>query len=63
MSSITGDPVVRPDRQRFDELAKSYNAIPVVQELTSDTVTPFNVYSRLATIVNTCARRRTMTLQ
>jgi anthranilate synthase component 1 len=49
MSRITGDPIVRPDRQRFEELARSYNVIPVVQELTSDTVTPFNVYSQLAT--------------
>jgi len=30
------------------ELARSYQVIPVIQELTSDTVTPFTVYSRLA---------------
>ncbi len=48
MSRSSRDPIVRPDRQRFDELAKTSDVIPVVQELTSDTVTPFNVYSRLA---------------
>ncbi len=38
----------RPDREGFLELARQYPLVPVVQELTSDTVTPFTVYSRLA---------------
>jgi anthranilate synthase component 1 len=49
MSEGSRDPIVRPDRERFKELARSYRVIPVIQELTSDTVTPFTVYSRLAT--------------
>jgi anthranilate synthase component 1 len=49
MSERPLDPIVRPNRERFGELAKSYPVVPVVQELTSDTVTPFVVYSRLAT--------------
>jgi anthranilate synthase component 1 len=48
MSIVSGDPIVRPNREQFDELARSYDVVPVVQELTSDAVTPFNVYSRLA---------------
>ena len=39
---------LRPDRQRFKELSAEYSVVPVVRELTSDTVTPFTVYSRLA---------------
>jgi len=39
---------VRPDRQEFLKLARDFDVVPVVQELTSDTVTPFTVYSRLA---------------
>jgi anthranilate synthase component 1 len=39
---------VRPDKQGFLELAQDFDVVPVVQELTSDTVTPFMVYSRLA---------------
>ena len=39
---------VRPDKQEFLKLARDYQVVPVVQELTSDTVTPFMVYSRLA---------------
>jgi anthranilate synthase component 1 len=39
---------VRPDRDRFFELARDYAVVPVVQELTSDTVTPFVAFSRLA---------------
>ncbi len=39
---------VRPDRGRFLDLASRYRVVPVVCELTSDTVTPFTVYSRLA---------------
>jgi anthranilate synthase component 1 len=39
---------VRPDRQEFARLARDHDVVPVVQELTSDTVTPFTVYSRLA---------------
>jgi anthranilate synthase component 1 len=42
-------PIVRPDRDRFLELAESYHVIPVLQELTSDTVSPFTVYARIAT--------------
>jgi anthranilate synthase component 1 len=48
MRESSTDPIVRPDRERFMELAKSYDVVPVIQELTSDTVTPFTVYSRLA---------------
>jgi len=39
---------VRPDKQEFMKFAHDYDVVPVVQELTSDTVTPFTVYSRLA---------------
>lgn len=39
---------LRPDRDVFDELARDHDVVPVVQELTSDTVTAFTVYSRLA---------------
>jgi anthranilate synthase component 1 len=45
---MDGDSKLRPERRRFLELASSYRVIPVVQELTSDTVTPFTTYSRLA---------------
>ena len=38
----------RPDREGFLELARRYPLVPVVEELTSDTVTAFTVYSRLA---------------
>ncbi len=38
----------RPDKQEFSRLARDFDVVPVVQELTSDTVTPFTVYSRLA---------------
>jgi anthranilate synthase component 1 len=38
----------RPDKQEFMKLAREYEVVPVVEELTSDTVTPFTVYSRLA---------------
>ena len=41
-------PEARPSRSDFLELAGSYDLVPVVQELTSDTVTPFVVWSRLA---------------
>jgi len=40
--------MVRPARREFLELARSYPVVPVVEELTSDTVTPFVVWSRLA---------------
>ena len=33
---------------QIGELARDFDVVPVVQELTSDTVTPFTVYSRLA---------------
>ena len=39
---------IRPTRSEFEELARDYDVVPVVQELTSDTVTPFTVFSRLA---------------
>ena len=39
---------VRPDKQDFLKLAHDFEVVPVMQELTSDTVTPFTVYSRLA---------------
>jgi anthranilate synthase component 1 len=39
---------LRPDRARFEALAADHEVVPLVQELTSDTVTPFTVYSRLA---------------
>ena len=39
---------IRPDRQEFERLARDYDVVPVVLELTSDTVTPFTVYSQLA---------------
>jgi anthranilate synthase component 1 len=39
---------VRPDRQTFGRLARDHDVVPVVLELTSDTVTPFTVYSQLA---------------
>jgi anthranilate synthase component 1 len=38
----------RPDKQGFMKLAHDFEVVPVVQELTSDTVTPFTVFSRLA---------------
>jgi anthranilate synthase component 1 len=39
---------VRPTRDEFLALARDHEVVPVVRELTSDTVTPFTVYSRLA---------------
>jgi len=39
---------VRPSQQEFLALARDHDVVPVVRELTSDTVTPFTVYSRLA---------------
>jgi len=39
---------VRPSQQEFAALARDHDVVPVVRELTSDTVTPFTVYSRLA---------------
>ncbi|MCP4657883.1 MAG: anthranilate synthase component I [bacterium] len=41
---------MRPQRDRFLELATDHDVVPVVQELTSDTVTPFTVWSRLAAL-------------
>lgn len=38
---------VRPTYDEFLDLARDYDVVPVVRELTSDTVTPFTVYSRL----------------
>jgi len=39
---------VRPERQEFERLVRDFDVVPVVQELTSDTVTPFSAYTRLA---------------
>jgi anthranilate synthase component 1 len=39
---------VRPDKNEFERLARDHDVVPVVLELTSDTVTPFTVYSHLA---------------
>ena len=39
---------VRPNKEEFSRLARDFDVVPVIQELTSDTVTPFTVYSRLA---------------
>ncbi len=39
---------VRPDKQEFERLARDHDVVPVMLELTSDTVTPFTVYSHLA---------------
>ncbi len=39
---------VRPNKQEFLKLAENHDVVPVVHELTSDTVTPFTVCSRLA---------------
>jgi anthranilate synthase component 1 len=39
---------VRPGKKEFEKLARDFGVVPVIQELTSDTVTPFTVYSRLA---------------
>ncbi len=39
---------VRPDKTEFLALARDHDVVPVMRELTSDTVTPFTIYSRLA---------------
>ena len=39
---------VRPTLEEFLALARDHDVVPMVRELTSDTVTPFTVYSRLA---------------
>jgi anthranilate synthase component 1 len=39
---------IRPTHDEFVELSRDFDVVPVVLELTSDTVTPFEVYSRLA---------------
>ena len=39
---------VRPTQEEFLALARDHDVVPVIRELTSDTVTPFTVYSRLA---------------
>jgi anthranilate synthase component 1 len=38
----------RPTHDEFLALARDHDVVPVVRELTSDTVTPFTVYCRLA---------------
>jgi anthranilate synthase component 1 len=40
--------MTRPSRERFGELARSHRAVPVVRELTADTVTPTGMLLRLA---------------
>ena len=45
---VGGGMEIRPTKKEFESLALEYDVVPVVQELTSDTVTPFTVYSRLA---------------
>jgi anthranilate synthase component 1 len=47
---VASNGVVRPDRKRFLELARDYQVVPVMEELTSDTVTPFSVWSQFATV-------------
>lgn len=42
------DIVLRPGREEFLRLAESWEMIPVVEELTSDTTTPFSIFSRVA---------------
>jgi len=44
----SGPTVTVPGKSAFLELASSYDVVPVRQELTADTVTPFSVWSRLA---------------
>ncbi len=39
---------LRPTRDEFLRLAAVYDVVPVVTELTADTVTPFTIWSRLA---------------
>ena len=39
---------VRPNKQEFLALARDHDVVPVVLELTSDTVTPFTVFSRIS---------------
>ncbi|MGD8439911.1 MAG: anthranilate synthase component I, partial [Holophagae bacterium] len=39
---------VRPTHDEFLTLARDHDVVPVVRELTSDTVTPFMVHARLA---------------
>ncbi len=39
---------LRPSREEFLHFASSYDVVPVVMELTSDTITPFTIWSRLA---------------
>jgi anthranilate synthase component I len=46
--SLGPDTVLRPQRAEFLKLAAAFPVVPVVQELTSDTVTPFVVWSHLA---------------
>jgi anthranilate synthase component 1 len=40
--------LLRPHREDFLELARDHDVVPVVHELTSDTVTPFSVYATLS---------------
>jgi hypothetical protein len=39
--------VIRPSRTEFAELASHYTLVPVVRELTADTVTPTGLLLRL----------------
>ncbi len=43
-----GGRVIRPTRERFLELAQRHRLVPVVRELTADTVTPTGMLLRLA---------------
>lgn len=45
---MAGQLQVRPRREEFVELAQRFEVVPVIHELTSDTVTPFKVFSRLS---------------
>jgi anthranilate synthase component 1 len=47
---VASNGIVRPDRERFLELAREYQVVPVVEELTSDTVTPFSVWSQFSAV-------------
>jgi len=39
---------ISPDREEFLALARDWELIPLIEELTSDTITPFSVFSRVA---------------
>ncbi|MEN8164821.1 MAG: anthranilate synthase component I, partial [Acidobacteriota bacterium] len=39
---------LRPTKSEFLELARRHDVVPVIHQLTSDTVTPFTVFSQLS---------------